>query len=766
MEGYLSKFSSGTLTSRWQKRYFVLKESGLEYYGKESHAKASIPGTAVIFPAKRIKGVTTGPSNRELELQIGRNKRKYFLKANSPELCSQWIKCIDDIVKTFSSSRASVPDSADSVASSEFASDMIASSSLNDNSSLGDRMSTGGPSVDVGETLWEQPEISPEEMDALFSEWFVFLEDPRGDVKSGRIIDAGSRSVSDLWAVLARLPRGEDVPFDEAKPKILDRLSKEPNMRLEPICGEYVMRLSGRIIFWLSRRPTSNYEDIPVVLEWVMRFKRNLLSLMSSQPSDDDGGSPTHSERGSVLAASTKWHKAINQLVRRLASEWEVTLIEQLNAAMSCEGVWDLPAVQSIGKLSRPHGPAQQIISALGAPKTPLMTTSWTMDYIEALSEKCLSRKTNRGTPWKVAYPTCAQVLTSHAASALVASLNSCWREVKRRSHRLAAYKSTAMGSMLKSVRRLTGRLSPSKETDTSVSPSRTTDKLNRDFANMLAFGNEVTVLSVFCQHVSADSAFASSTSAFAACMEGLSSNFAAIASEVSKSITKLHFLKANHKLIMGAFDPKHLAVRVKVPISETLEAAKNFFDSLPSKGCHDLLRYLLVGQVMQGVANAYITSLVRHRPKISKFSRLAAVVSEDEGLFFSMFRELGRPATEINSAIDQISHTRIVLAETNLAPPAKGGVPLVQECVDLTKAFPSAQRAVEVVKALLEIKGIGKTDRKDILYSVAECMQRNINSPSPAMLDLSREDDDDEEYHNGSGFSSNQSGKNGEDSS
>jgi hypothetical protein len=130
------------------------------------------------------------------------------------------------------------------------------------------------------------------------------------------------------------------------------------------------------------------------------------------------------------------------------------------------------------------------------------------------------------------------------------------------------------------------------------------------------------------------------------------------------------------------------------------------------------------------------------------------------------MFRDLGRPATEINSAIDQISHTRIILAESNVARTTRGGVPLVQECVDLTKVFPSSQRAVEVVKALLEIKGIGKTDRKDILYSVAECMQRNINSPSPAMLDLSREDDEDEEYHNASGFSSNQSGKNGEDSS
>jgi hypothetical protein len=136
--------------------------------------------------------------------------------------------------------------------------------------------------------------------------------------------------------------------------------------------------------------------------------------------------------------------------------------------------------------------------------------------------------------------------------------------------------------------------------------------------------------------------------------------------------------------------------------------------------------------------------------------------VAEDEGLFFSMFRDLGRPVTEINSAIDQICHTRAVLAEANLAPPSKGGLPLVQECVELTKAFPSSQRAIEVVKALLEIKGIAKQDRKDIVFSLSECVQRNINSPSP-MLDLSKEEEDDD-VHDDSGFSSMQSGKNGDE--
>jgi hypothetical protein len=627
-----------------------------------------------------------------------------------------------------------MPGSADFVASDPDpdGSDFLGGSSLNDNSS-------SGVGLAASETLWEQPDISGEELDALFSEWFVFLEDARIESKAGRIIDAGSRAVSDLWAVIGQLPRGENIEFEEAKPKMSEHISKseDSKIRAETVTFEYIVRLSDRITFWLTNR-LSNIDDIPVVLEWVSRLEKNLNSLFENS---ETGG----------------WQRAVKQLVRSLASEWEVALIELLNAGMAADIVWDLPQVQSMGKLStRPHGPVKSNIP-FGAVGKPVLTTSWTLQYVDTVTEKCLGRKSSRGTSWNVAYPTCAKILTTHASSALVASLNACWRQMKRRAQAMASYKSSTVGSMMSKMKRMTGRLSTERR-----SSSPPFGEINRELANLVAFGNEATLMSVFCQHASADSGFAASSPPFVACLEGLSSNFASTANEVSKAIVKLHFLKKNHKVIMAAFDPKQLAVRVKVPIAETLENAKQFIESLPETGCHDLLKYLIIGQVMQGVANVYITSLVRHRPKLSKFTRLAAVVAEDEGLFFSMFRDLGRPVTEINSAIDQICHTRAVLAEANLAPPSKGGLPLVQECVELTKAFPSSQRAIEVVKALLEIKGIAKQDRKDIVFSLSECVQRNINSPSP-MLDLSKEEEDDD-VHDDSGFSSMQSGKNGDD--
>jgi len=261
---------------------------------------------------------------------------------------------------------------------------------------------------------------------------------------------------------------------------------------------------------------------------------------------------------------------------------------------------------------------------------------------------------------------------------------------------------------------------------------------------NLISFGNESTLISIFCQHVSGDQGKSTVSPVFSACMESLSAAFANVANEVARSIVKHHFTKSYLKVFMGAFDPKVLAVRVKVPIADSLDAANCFLtEEIGKVGCHDLLKYVIIGQLMQAVASNYVQSMVKHKPKVAKFSRLAAVVAEDEGLFFSMFRDLGRPPTEINTAIDQISHIRAVLSERDDDPPSRGGISLVHHCIEITKVFSSLPRAVEVIKALLDMKGLSKSDRKDILYSVSVCIQRNIESPSPPALDLSIEYDD-----------------------
>lgn len=790
IEGYLSKFSSGAIMSRWQKRYFVLRETELEYYSK--HSAATLAGSASVkFPISRIKAVSASKqSDKEFELTIGRgNRRKYQLKASEPEQAKDWVTSIQTVLTRYASMRDSMGESAESVASSQ---DVTGASSLNDDSSV----RSGSDSRGVPQpteftnysTVWEQ-EISGEEIDALFAEWFSFLDDARAEIKAGRMIDAASRTVSDLWAVLGSLPRGEDVIFLEAHPTILKRINQSLNMQAEKdrcniITGEYVMRLCSKFLIWLGRRPM-NPEDIPVILEWISRFMNQVRSipvgvhdLANLTPPEDLSPSPTHSDRGTIISTPEKWAKGIRMLIRKLGCEWEVHLIEHIQKAMPSESIWDYPPVVGDTAPTAPHGPTRKWIvpeALLGAPvDKPVLATSWLPQYITLLNDKCLSRS-SKGTPWSVAYPTCVDVLISHAGNAVVACINACWREFKKRSALYASHRSSSrVGTVINKMKNLTGRLSISTGSPTRPHPesqggSSSTPPLNAPPTalgelNMLAFGNEATLMSVFCQHASAIPDFVGASPVFTTCMESLSQTFANTSNEVSKSIVKIHYLKKNYKLIMSAFDPKCLAVRVKVPITETLDAARQFLSYLQDSGSHDLLQYLMDGQVMQGVANAYVTSLIRHKPKMAKFTRLAAVVSEDEGLFFNMFKNLGRQPAEINTAIDQIGHVRAVLSEKNLAPPSRGGIALVQQSVDLTKAFQSTDKAVEVIKALLDIKGINKADKKDILYSVSACIQRTAQSPSPAILDLSREEED-EEARDDSGFSSQPSSRHEDES-
>lgn len=709
LEGYVYKCSSGTLTSRWQKRYFVLRESELEYFGTESAAK-SVGAPSVRFPVKKIKSVQAR-GGKEFDLHIGGNQRRYQLKTISSQQSAAWVSAIDTVISQYASTREGAGGgSVDSIVSSESSSARFGGSSSMAASERNNLTATtseeGAYVVYVQDTLLEHQQelyISGEEIDALFSEWFSFLTSSSSEIKAGRMIDAASRSVSDLWAVLGGLTRGEDLSFEEARVSIEKKLSEIGPNTYNQIVGEYILRLCQKVRVWLLGPPTSP-DDVPVLIEWVARLQLQLDELLASSQRDEAGAlSPTHSDRGTILARPEKWRKSIKLLLRRLGADWEVLLIEYLNNSMRPESTWDDPID---GKSVLPS-------CIIGMPKQqgPILMTPWTFEFLTVISEKCLSRST-KGTPWSVAYPTSVSLLTAHCANAMIAALNSAWRELKVRATGYAKGKGGKMGKVLNRMKQQRG-----------VAGRRV-----MALDNMLAFGNECTLISVFCQHASIQPEMRAASPVFGSCLEALSGAFANTSQQVAKSIVSIHFVGKEKIVLNHAFDPKVLAVRLKVPIAESLEVAQQFIDSLPKMGTHELLRYLLVGQVMVAVANSYVESVVLHRPKISKFSRLAAVVAEDEALFFSMFRDLGRPSTEINAAIDPISHIRSVLHESN------GGIALVQHCIEITRTFSSFEQAVQVIKALLDIKGISKTDKRDILFSVSACVQRNLESPSPAI--------------------------------
>ena len=388
-EGYLSKFSSGALTSRWQKRYFILKESALEYFGNQGQVRSN--SASVSFPVHRLKSVLPVAGNEKaFELVIGKkNRRQYQLKAGSADSCKEWISAIERVMNGNHHNNGS---SAGSVAS-EDVDESVFGSSINDNSSSVSTGERNGSSLNIiSETLWEQPEISGEELDVLFSEWFVFLEDPNTEIKAGRIIDASSRSVSDLWAVLGKLPRGEDVVFEEAKKYILNFF--RPGLS-DQTMYEYVKRLCGKLLEWLNRRPL-NPDEIPVVIEWVSRFDKNLRSLLQSS---------NVSETEEVIQRVLNALKAV---LRKLGAEWEVGVIENIQRFTPSESIWDFPPAPTDSVV--PHGPFLGESGIQGAPKAKIIATSWSYQFFELLSKKCLARTTAGDVSWEVAFPMCCSM--------------------------------------------------------------------------------------------------------------------------------------------------------------------------------------------------------------------------------------------------------------------------------------------------------------------------------------------------------------------
>lgn len=721
MEGYMSKFSSGALTSRWQKRYFVLRKSKLVYYEKQS--TASLTGSScevpcVEFPMRRIVGIEIR-STREFDLQIGRRKRRYQLRAPSDDNCKEWVSAIEELI----AGQVNIRDSGGSADSmiSEGSTGLIGGSSMFTGGS--DDTLSGGQAAGYGLglnssgvfgrdfTLWEhtieeRSTVTGEELDALFSEWFSFLDDARLEIKAGRMIDAGSRAVSDLWSILGSLPRGEDIDFECAKEAINRKKPSDAASLYPLVVAQYIKRLCDKFKLWIQR---GSPDDIPVLLEWSCRLRLQLNELVGESRKDE----------------GPSWSVAWALMIRRMSTDWEVGIIEKLKRKMM--DYWE-SSNSSSAKITIVTMSVPNFFTSVGLTLTkPLLMTAWTREFLTLVSDSCLKRGY-----WNVAYPTCAGILTTHAAEAIIACMNSCWRLVFKAKADLLS--DDGKGGADKRVdkiisqmkQKLTRRSSVSSGGNKNIQQSVLVDE---SLEGMVAFGNECTLISVFCQHASAVSELKDASAAFATCMEGLSVAFANTSNDIGQSIVETHF--ARLKVLTQPFESKHLAVRLKVPITDSLETAQTFIAQVSSMGVHELLKYVIVGHVMQTVARTYVDSLVKHKPKMSKFTRLAQVVAEDEGLFFALFRELGRASPEINTAIDPISHIRTILSE-KLDDNAAGGITtstLVHQCVDITKIFPSIDRSTEVIKALLEVKMLSKNTRKDILLAVSTCIQRSIDS-------------------------------------
>jgi hypothetical protein len=418
----------------------------------------------VRFPIRKIKAVHV-KSDKEFDLVIGssKNSRRYQLRGSSQQ-AKIWVTAIEAMISKFANcENLAAGGSVESIASSSVD---VGGDTIGDVSShtASTHVAQTGGMTSPSDPIWEQPEIGTEEIDALFSDWFVFLDDPRSEIKAGRMIDAASRAVSDLWSVIGNLHRGEDVSFDEARVPVTQRISLSP-LRFSVTVGEYVVRICQKFLLWLNRGSADNRrsmtDDIPVLVEWIARFERNLNELFpgkanASETPDDLDDSRYFSK---MHATPEKWKRGLKILKQKFGSEWEILLIESVQISLPPESVWDMPP-NTQGSC---HGPAKTSslpTKYIPQQTKPILTSSWIRDFLLIIGDKCLSRST-RGTLWSVAYPTCIDLLTFHCTNATIASMNTCWREFRSRSQAISGYKKFGkLGKAIRGMKRITGRLS------------------------------------------------------------------------------------------------------------------------------------------------------------------------------------------------------------------------------------------------------------------------------------------------------------------
>ncbi len=635
------------------------------------------------FPIRKIRKIVQINSK---EFEIIMNRRKYHLRSSSTSLTSSWVHGLNSVIS---------PTGADGEGSSGEDHQTKRTSTLTggDASSVvscGNNLTLNSSGIS-GETfpnqpLWETPENYSDELDALFSEWFSCLDDPR-EVKSGRIVDGGSRALSDLWSVLGALPRGEDVTFEESKPKIIKLIKMNKILKLNEIISEYIFRLFGCIEKWLDRpvrSSTGGSDDYPVLIEFLFRLKLQLIEINFNNLN------------------------SISNLISKIGSDWEISLIEEINRSILPENY-----LENFSRIS---------INFLNS-SFLVLSSQWTPQFLSLIRSKCLSQST-KSIQWSVAYPNAVDTLEGHSSNVVIAVMNNCVRILKERISKLnkKTESKTKLNSLYSSVKRLSVGV-----------PDENGATLPTTFESLVSLGNEITVISIFC--VNLKNSTNDETSLFSNCLDSLSSSLASLAADLGKILIKIHFNKKYSKILKNIFNSNYLLNRIQIPIHEPIEAGLSLIHSLTDLHCHETFRFVLIKLIMNSILSNYLNSLKISKPKLSRFTRLVNVIQEDENLFETTFLDLGRPKSEVGKLTEILRLIQKFLNERNDTPPSRGGIVIIQNLVDIF----NSSLDMNLINSLIEIKEINKVDKKDILYALTACVERNNSTPQPPVLNLSQ---------------------------
>jgi len=502
-EGFLSKFSSGSLTGRWQRRYFVLENGRFGYYKKQPDPRENTKPDKS-FSLSKLKAVftkePTPPGEREFSIQLG--DIVYQLKASTPSDMRKWVSALS-IALAHKDSFQSTGDIGDGAESS--AADMISvsnsvSSVASDGTLISEEIQAyiqqqrqqAAAAAKQHETVWEI-DIDPDQLDALFEEWCGSGSEtwPTQSMKqvSDQLVSGLSKSLSHMLCTISGElydPEVVDIAghFFRAKSAVTavkrsafekengsgqNRKGEDPiRLQLNAVFMEYVPRQISAISKFLDSR---NHRKFPPFEESVATSEQtiteddwsgrhdlvpviNAIALIMSSMSAlfIVGGNNSKSAPADCLCSycdptgerlgglAPPESCQANERWRKLIRTSLQRVCSELEIGLIEDIQADMYDIESTLEADADTGRGPKKDShPLFGNRTGIWMSAWSSHFIFLCEQKATAVLKSEGGG-KCGVEYCRRLMSEIISSVLVAVLNSAWRSFKREALRITGF--------------------------------------------------------------------------------------------------------------------------------------------------------------------------------------------------------------------------------------------------------------------------------------------------------------------------------------
>lgn len=437
-----------------------------------------------------------------------------------------------------------------------------------------------------------------------------------------------------------------------------------------------------------------------------------------------------------IACSQDRWKKMVRSLLQRIGGELEVGLIEEMQAVIgTADQAWTSSARLSLPTDETTFGPCPQqhpLMDDMGT-KSALLT-SFAPAFIQAAQSKCL----NAASQWMAAYPGSARMVSEHASSALVASLNSVWRHYKRaaaETSEIAVAEAAKKYSESMRLSRDDALRSSADGLAARRNSAQGTQQMGRDLEHLVAFANECVVISRFAAKTWSNGVTAKFTpDVFLTCMDGLANGFLATASDVCHSIVAMHFYPRVRFDLTKMFNAKQLAHSVTSPMNHAVILTDQFvasIDVLAPIGC---VKEGIVALLGPSLMRAYMAALIKNKPKLKTFKTVPDMLKSDVVVFKDLF------AGRLRVASAQLESTLSVMEDILKLIHEKNRVNFSIHFNSTAQLLGSKKDAYIVISGVLKMREHewnSAADKKDVTNMLA----------SMKTLTLTEKEENDEEH-------------------